>query len=100
MEPNIYNRYHISEDGKCYDTKERKYLRVYYTSKKGKGKPRARYLLETRSGGIFFKQAHRLIAELYVPRSGNQELVVFKDGDTTNIHANNLIWRYHNGNCT
>lgn len=78
--------YAITEDGKVYSYRSKKYLSPY----KNKGG----YLIATLSKQNIKEHflIHRLVAEAYIPNPNNYPQVNHKDEDKTNNHFSNLEW--------
>ena len=76
-----YPKYLIHRDGRIYNTKTKKILKVY-----------------TIDRGCFIKlngknvSLHRLIANQFLPNPQDKIFVKHKDGDKTNNNVNNLEW--------
>ena len=81
----------IHEDGKVYRlNKNGKHeIKPIVTNIKGNDRVVITYM---KDGGQKHAYLSREIAKRFVPNENNYNIVSFKDGDTTNVSADNLIW--------
>lgn len=85
MKPNFYKCYHVTEDGKIYNTNTGKQLK--YSQVRGY----LRYTLYD-EGSRHQWQAHRLVATVYLENPEHKPCVNHKDGDKHNNTVDNLEW--------
>lgn len=82
--------YSISPDGKVYSyhSGERKEMKQRYN--KHRNRLDIRLVVENFSDT---RDVHRLVAEYFIPNPNNSKVVEFKDGNTLNVHKDNLRWK-------
>lgn len=83
-----FDDYEITEDGKVFNKKWRRYVKP---QPNGKG-----YLRVQIAKKFYF--VHRLVAEKFVPNPENKPQVNHKDGNKLNNKAENLEWTTNKGN--
>lgn len=81
----------IHEDGAVYRIKkgEKQKIKPIVTNIKGSDRVVITYMENGKQKHAYLS---REIAKRFVPNENNYNIVSFKDGDTTNVAANNLIW--------
>lgn len=84
MEANIYKNYHVTREGKVFNTNTGKELK--YNQVKGY----LRYTLYHNGRNQW--QAHRLVASVYIPNPENKPCVNHIDGNKHNNCVENLEW--------
>jgi len=80
-----YPNYLVSNDGRFYNRRFQRDLNLYPGSR---GELRVAL---SRAGVKTYFQAHRLVAQAFLPDYDERFQVDFKDGDRHNITASNLI---------
>ena len=86
---NFSTSYYITEDGKCYNSNTKKYLKGQYNYKNGY----LSYNITLNDGSKKRVYAHRLIAEAYIPNENkNKTQVNHIDGNKKNNCVDNLEW--------
>lgn len=86
---NFSTSYYITEDGKCYNSNTKKYLKGQYNYKNGY----LSYNITLNDGSKKRVYAHRLVAEAYIPNNNRSKTQVNHiDGDKKNNYVDNLEW--------
>lgn len=81
----------IHEDGTVYRIKkdDKQKIKPIITNIKGSDRVVITYMENSKQKHAYLS---REIAKRFVPNENNYNIVSFKDGDTTNVAADNLIW--------
>ena len=90
-----YPGYEITQDGKIYSTKRKKFLSLL-TGHDGY----LRVTLYQSGKGKKIEYVHKLVAECYVSNPKDYKYVVHKDENKKNNKAENLEWRKNNRKIT
>jgi len=81
-----YPNYKISENGKVYSIRFKKFLKTH------KNPDGYETIAISNTNGRKFFLVHRLVAEQFIPKINNKPLVNHKDGNKLNNNKNNLEW--------
>jgi hypothetical protein len=85
--PNTNDRYIIYEDGRVYDSINKRYLTIGYASKRKYKSVRISYTNKKATTYV-----HRLLAEAFIPNPNNKPQVNHKDCNCLNNSLDNLEW--------
>lgn len=77
--------YEIFEDGKCYSNLSGKFL----TPQTHKTYPTYHLVIQGKQKTVYI---HRMVAETFLQKEENKNIVNHKDGNTHNYHLSNLEW--------
>lgn len=79
------SEYEIFEDGTCYSYFSNKYLKPQWTNKY----PTYNLTINGKKKKIYI---HRMVAETFIEKPIDKNIVNHKDGNTKNFHKDNLEW--------
>lgn len=85
---NISTSYYITQDGKCYNSITKKYLKGQQNYKNNY----ISYNLTMPNGTKTRQYAHRLVAIAFLPMIPGKEQVNHRDGNKANNYVDNLEW--------
>ena len=77
--------YEIFEDGSCYSYLSKKYLKPQLTNKY----PTYNLTIDGKKKKVYI---HRMVAETFIEKPAEKNIVNHIDGNTHNFHKNNLEW--------
>lgn len=77
--------YDIFEDGRCYSHLSKKYLTPQWTNRY----PTYNLTIDGKKKKVYI---HRMVAETFIKKPANKNIVNHIDGNTKNFHKNNLEW--------
>jgi hypothetical protein len=86
--------YHITKTGELYSTKRGTPVRLKPNVFQGY----ERVKLSTSEGGVYNTTIHRLVAETFLRKPKNKNIVNHIDGVKNNNNVSNLEWTDHRGN--
>lgn len=90
---NLYYDYYICEDGRLYNSSTDAFVKPFKDNRE-RNKDFLRYNLYIGKNvtDVIHFAASRLVALHFIPKPECKDIVMFVDGDTQNIHKDNLSW--------
>lgn len=86
----IYS-YYVSEDGRLYNSTTDSFI-VPFADGRESNKGYLRYTLYLDKRNTVHVSVSRLVALHYLEKPVGKDIVIFKDGDSTNVTKSNLVW--------
>ena len=90
---NLYYEYYISEDGRLFNGTTGQFVKPF-ADKRERNKGYLRYNLYRSKdvNDIMKKAASRLVAEVFIQKPDDKDIVILIDGDNNNLKKENLYW--------